>query len=196
MSSRRVLPQTFSTAALSTLVTMGALLVGAASLPAAAKDIGPANPECDRFVKSTSEWTGCAARSARLPAAGQQAEASSDASLFYAGYWMAKTGRYAEALNHLNAIRIKDEKALTYIGFATRKSGDTSQALGFYAEALAKNPDYVVARAYLGDAYLTLGRLDLAKAELDQIERRCGRACEAHAELAAHIAAFEQAAKS
>ncbi len=190
MTSRRGSPANFAA-----LTVIGALMTGAAAVTAVAKDIGPANPECDRFAKTTNAWTQCAGTSAALGKPDDQ-RAASDASLFYAGYWMAKTGRYGEALTYLNAIRLKDEKALTYIGFAIRKSGKASDALGFYTEALAKNPDYVVARAYLGDAYLTLGRLDLAKAELAQIERRCGRACEAHAELAAHIAAFERVTKS
>lgn len=190
MMSRRGSPANFAA-----LAVIGALMTSAAAVSVSAKDIGPANPECDRFAKTTSAWTACAGTSAALGKSGDHG-AASDASLFYAGYWLAKTGRYDEALTYLNAIRLKNEKALTYIGFAIRKTGNPAGALRFYSEALAKNPDYVVARAYLGDAYLTLGKLELAKAELAQIERRCGRACEAHAELAAHIAAFERVAKS
>ncbi len=190
MKSRRGSPANFAA-----LAVIGALMTGASVLPTTAKDIGPANPECDRFAKTTSAWTACADNSAAMGLSDEHASASDD-SLFYAGYWMAKTGRYSEALTYLNAIRLKDEKALTYIGFAIRKSGNPAGALRFYSDALAKNPDYVVARAYLGDAYLTLGKPELAKAELAQIEQRCGRACEAHAELAAHIAAFERTAKS
>ena len=88
---------------------------------------------------------------------GRAAGAASDAELFYAGYWLAKSGDYAAALEYLRRAQAPDARILTYIGFATRKLGDTDSALGYYARALAKNPDYNVARAYLGEAFLTKG---------------------------------------
>ena len=90
----------------------------------------------------------------------------SDDELFYAGYWLAKNGRYADALTYLNLARTKDARVLTYIGFATRKQGDVDAALPLYAAALAKDPNFVVARAYLGEAYLTKNEPARAKAEL------------------------------
>jgi tetratricopeptide (TPR) repeat protein len=117
-----------------------------------------------------------------------------DAELFYAGYWLAKTGHYAEALAYLELTRRKDERVLTYIGFATRKLGDVEAALPLYTRALEINPDYVVARAYLGDAYLTKGEPAKAKAELLEIERRCGKTCAPYADLASHIASYEAGA--
>ncbi len=93
----------------------------------------------------------------------------SDDELFYAGYWLAKNGRYADALTYLNLARTKDARVLTYIGFATRKQGDVEAALPLYAAALAKDPNFVVARAYLGEAYLTKNEPARAKAELAEI---------------------------
>ena len=42
-------------------------------------------------------------------------------------------------------------------------------------------------REYLGEAYVTQGKLDLAKAELAEIEKRCGTTCEPYEDLAEAI---------
>jgi tetratricopeptide (TPR) repeat protein len=146
------------------------------------KDVGPTGA-CDGHDKASPAFTACI---------GVAAAAMPDTELFYAGYWLAKSGRYAEALAYLNLARDKDERVLTYIGFATRKLGDVAGALPFYAAALDKNPDFVVARAYLGEAHLTRGEPSKARAELTEIERRCGVSCAAYADLAAQIAAHER----
>lgn len=146
------------------------------------KDVGPANVTCDRFGKDTAEWLACA---------GEKQAAMPDKELFYAGYWLAKTGKYEEALSYLNRAEVKDEKILTYIGFATRKLGNVDGALPFYAKALETNPQYSVARAYLGEAYLTLGQRDKAAAQLGEIERRCGSSCAEYADLVSKIADYD-----
>lgn len=148
------------------------------------KDVGPANTGCDAQVKGSSGWQSCV---------GAARAAMSDDELFYAGYWLAKTGRYADALTYLNLSRNRDARVLTYIGFATRKQGDVEQALPLYAEALAKDPNFVVARAYLGEAYLTKNEPALAKAELAEIAVRCGTTCPAYVDLDRNITAFETA---
>lgn len=162
------------------------LAAGAASLQAEtvgySKDIGPAGAVCDTHAKSSLAWRSCVgAASAKML----------DAELFYAGYWLAKTGRYAEALGYLTLAKDKTDRVLTYIGFATRKLGDVDHALPFYEQALALNPDYSVARAYLGEALLTKGEPLKAKVQLAEIETRCGITCAEYADLARHIAAFE-----
>lgn len=146
------------------------------------KDVGPANAGCDADVKGSAAWQACV---------GVARAGMSDDELFYAGYWLAKIGRYAEALSYLNLSTTRDARVLTYIGFATRKQGDLEKALPLYAEALAKDPDFVVARAYLGEAYLTRHEPTRAKAELAEIAARCGTACPAYVDLDRHIAAYE-----
>jgi predicted Zn-dependent protease len=64
-------------------------------------------------------------------------------------------------------------------------------ALPMYAKALALNPNYSVARAYLGEAFLTKGQPEKAKAELAEIARRCGTTCAEYADLSGHIAHYE-----
>jgi len=153
--------------------------------PTFSKDSGPVNATCDGFDKALPAWADCVREMAgSMP----QDEA------FYAGYWLAKTGRYQEALQFLQGASQNDERVLTYIGFATRKLGDVDGALPYYGRALALNPGYSVARAYLGEAYLSKGAPAKAKGELAEIERRCGRSCAEYADLAHHIAAYENAA--
>ncbi|MEQ8823872.1 MAG: tetratricopeptide repeat protein [Filomicrobium sp.] len=165
-------------------VLVGSLLLTGGAL---AKDVGPANAGCDQFAKSSTAWLECA-RGA--PAASGPAEA--DAQLFYAGYWLAKNGRYNEALSYLNKTKVKNTRVLTYIGFATRKLGNVEAAMGYYEEALHRDPKNDVARSYLGEAHLSRGDLQSAVAQLKAIENGCGRTCAPYAELAAHIAAFEK----
>jgi tetratricopeptide (TPR) repeat protein len=149
------------------------------------KDTGPASATCDAHAKGSAAWTDCVGRaSAKM----------TDEELFYAGYWLAKSGQYQQALGYLTLAGKKDERVLTYIGFATRKLGHVEEALPFYQQALAANPNYVVARAYLGEAFLTKGEPDKARAELGEIAQRCGAACPAYVDLKGHIADYEAAA--
>lgn len=112
----------------------------------------------------------------------------SDQEIFYSGYWLARTGQYADALDILKKSAVKDERVLTYIGFATRKLGDHDTAMGFYERALAMNPNYTVARAYMGEAFITRGEIGKAREQLTEIEQRCGKSCVEYAELATELA--------
>jgi tetratricopeptide (TPR) repeat protein len=112
----------------------------------------------------------------------------SDQEIFYSGYWLSRTGQYAEALEILNKAAVKDERILTYIGFATRKLGDHQAAMGFYERALALNPDYTVARAYMGEAFITRGDVGKARDQLSEIAKRCGTTCAEYSELATELA--------
>ena len=167
---------------LAALFIAGAVSPLAAETTGFSKDVGPAGA-CDVHAKGGDMWSACiGAARAGMP----------DTELFYAGYWLAKSGHYAEALGYLTLADKTDERVLTYIGFATRKLGDVDGALPFYSAALEKNPNYSVARAYLGEAWLSKGEPAKARAELAEIEKRCGKTCAEYADLAGHIAEFER----
>ena len=159
------------------------IATGAGAEARSSKDIGPVNALCDRYQKESAAWLACV---------GSHQTAMPDRELFYAGYWLAKTGRYGEALAYLTRAGVKDEKILTYIGFATRKLGDVDGALPFYAAALELNPEYSVARAYLGEAYLSKGLPRKAMNELREIERRCGVTCAEYADLSNRISDYKK----
>lgn len=162
---------------LALFVALGVAIPGTSSA-IAGKDLGPSGA-CDSLAKGTSAWTNCV---------GTAAQGLSDSELFYAGYWMARLGRFDDALAYLNAVKAPDTRTLTYIGFATRKAGDVKGAFPFYRKALALDPDNVVARAYLGEAMLTLGDKVAARQQLEEIAHRCGATCAAYDDLARHIA--------
>lgn len=120
---------------------------------------------------------------------------ASNDEIYQAAYWLAQSGKFAEARELARKAKDQnDPRILNTIGFATRKLGDVDAAMPFYIKALSHNPDYTVARAYLGEAYLIKGDVVSAKVQLGEIAKRCGTSCSEHANLADHIAKFEAAA--
>lgn len=116
----------------------------------------------------------------------------SDDEIFNAAYWLAREGRYREALEILAASHDpNDKRILNATGFATRKLGDVEAAIPFYRRALAADPGYSLARSYLGEAYLTKGDLAGAKGQLAEIASRCGTTCDGYGQLAKRISDFE-----
>jgi thioredoxin-like negative regulator of GroEL len=112
-----------------------------------------------------------------------------DDTRFRAAREYAWTGQPEAALAVLAAMGEGDsDRVLTYRAFATRKSGDIEGGLALYARALAVNPDNLLARSYLGMAYVEIGAADEAQAELDEIRARGGRGTWAEAALARSIA--------
>lgn len=100
---------------------------------------------------------------------------------------------YAGALALLRTAKDQsDPRILTYIGYSLRKMGQVDQAMGYYMQAIAANPNSVETREYLGEAYLQKGDLSSAKAQLTEIANRCGETCETYTTLAKHISDFEQ----
>jgi len=99
-----------------------------------------------------------------------------DDTLYTAGAHLAMAGRYDEAIEVLGYIDDKEQaRVLNYLGYSHRKSGRISVGLGYYQEALRIDPDYVLAREYLGEAYLQLGNVTAAKGQLDEIANRRGK---------------------
>jgi Flp pilus assembly protein TadD len=105
------------------------------------------------------------------------------------GEWLAKHGRYAEALETLKLVkRQNDPKVLNYIGYSTRKLGRVEEGIRYYQAALKLDPSYHVVREYLGEGYLQQGKPELAKEQLTELEKRCGRGCIEYRTLMAALA--------
>lgn len=114
--------------------------------------------------------------------------AVTDDELRYEGIWLAKNDRYAEALDMLRLVKQQDDpRVLTYIGYSTRKLGRVEEGIGYYMKALAINPDYHTVREYLGEGYLQEEKPDLAREQLSELEKRCGKDCIEYRTLAAAI---------
>ena len=111
-----------------------------------------------------------------------------DAIVDYA-YALAKSNRYAEALEVLDLVQDQNTpKALNYRGYATRKLGRTDEGIGYYLRSVALDPRYAQVREYLGEAYAIKGRLDLARDQLTTIKVLCGTDCEPYRDLSEAIA--------
>jgi tetratricopeptide (TPR) repeat protein len=141
---------------------------------------GSGTPSCKPgYVYDTSKQTCVKASSGLLD----------DEQLYQQGRALALGGHYDEALGALAAVRNQnDSKVLTMIGYAKRKLGSFDEGMAYYRRALAIDPDNADTREYLGEAYVERGRMDLAKAELANVEALCGTECEQYQDLAAAIA--------
>lgn len=107
-----------------------------------------------------------------------------DQDLYEQGRALAKEGNYDWALTVLAAVVDQnDPRVLNYTGYSHRKAGRLEIAISYYRKALAVDPNFVLAREYLGEGYVAAGRIDLARAELAEIETRCGTSCEEYREL-------------
>jgi predicted Zn-dependent protease len=116
-----------------------------------------------------------------------------DEALYAAGYTAAKAGDYDRALGLLYAAKDQaDPRIQTMIGYALRKQGKVDLAMGYYAKALATNPNLTSTRQYLGEAFLQKGEPVKAREQLAEIARRCGTACEDYKTLADEIAKHEK----
>lgn len=165
-------------------VAVGVMMVWT-SAPALALDDGPApTPKIDCTKAANKNKPACKPHNGSL----------SDDEIFNGAYWLARDGRYKDALALLATAKNPDDpRLLSVSGFVTRKLGNVDGAFPYYAKALAIKPDYVQAREYLGEAYLTKGDLAHAAEQLGEIERRCGQACVAYTALASQIDSFKAA---
>ena len=74
---------------------------------------------------------------------------------------------------------------LNYLGFTTRKLGDYENGEKYYLQGLALNPNHIGINEYLGELYVTTGRIDLAKERL-QVLANCN--CKEYSQLKEIIA--------
>ena len=104
-------------------------------------------------------------------------------------YHLAKAGRPEEALSLLDMVQDQQtSRVLNYRGYATRLTGKVDEGIVFYKQALAIDPGNVLVREYLGEAYVTKGKIAMAKAQLRKIEELCGNTeCHEYADLAEEI---------
>jgi tetratricopeptide (TPR) repeat protein len=111
-----------------------------------------------------------------------------DEDLYQQGRALAKAGEYEWALQVLAAIENQnDPRVLNYTGYSNRKAGRLEIGITYYRKALAIDPNFVLAREYLGEGYVAAGRIDLAKLELNEIKARAGTGSEEYRDLAKAI---------
>ena len=111
-----------------------------------------------------------------------------DEDLYQQGRALAKEGHYDWAIEVLSVVQDQqDPRVLNYLGYSNRKAGRLEIGITFYRKALAIDPNFNLAREYLGEGYIAAGRIDLAMNELSAIARSCGTTCDEYKELSAAI---------
>lgn len=112
-----------------------------------------------------------------------------DADLKAQGWALAEAGDFDTAIAVFRLVaNQQDPETLNGLGYSNRKLGNLETGIAYYQQALALDPGYLKAREYLGEGYVIAGKVELARVQLGEIERRCGRTCEEYVELAQAIA--------
>ena len=162
-------------------IALAAAFATASSFTAAhaASDGSSSTPTCKSGWVYSSSLKRCVKQSSQIVP---------DNSLKAQGWALARAGRYQDAADLFRLVADKrDPEVLNGLGFTHRKMGHVEQGIAFYQKALKINPDYILAREYLGEGYVKLGKLDLAREQLAEIGDRCGTACEEYLLLAQAI---------
>ena len=147
-----------------------------ALLPLPAFAVGSDDPAPAPKTQTTTE---CADGQVYDPNKGEcvTAERSgmNDDALFQSARELAENGRYDSAIMVVAAMENPEsDKALTILGFSHRKAGRRDLGMSLYAKAIAQNPDNLLVRSYKGMAHVEAGEMDLARAELTEIDARGG----------------------
>ncbi len=99
-----------------------------------------------------------------------------DDTLYTAARELAYDGQFDHAISILYLAKNRnDPRILNYLGFAHRKAGRVEVGMGYYREALKRDPDYILARSYMGQSLVLQGKIDEAKYQLEEIRARGGR---------------------
>lgn len=113
----------------------------------------------------------------------------------YAAGWAAvKSQSWDLAITHLTkavANNSSNADAHNYLAYALRHKGDFKAAVEHYGHALKLDPKHKGAHEYLGEAYLGLGDLAKAEAELKTLDGLCTFGCEEFTQLKNAIAAYK-----
>lgn len=108
----------------------------------------------------------------------------SDDDRYQAARELAYAGRYDDALRVLAAMADQgSDRVLTYMGFVHRGMGETELGHAYYRQAIAANPDNLLARSYMGQGFVAEGKIDAARTQLSEIRARGGRGTWAEAAL-------------
>ena len=166
-------------AALTCLIGLSAPAFAAGS-GSGGNDASPANHDC----KKGEIWD-----NAKKKCVKKQSGLLPDEDLYQQGRALARQGHYDWAIDVLSLVQNqKDPRVLNYIGYSHRKAGRLDIGITYYRQALAIDPNFNLAREYLGEGYIAAGRVDLAMNELSAIEKSCGKTCEEYKDLSQAIA--------
>lgn len=113
--------------------------------------------------------------------------------------WAAATRKAIDAKDWAGAINLLERDVAgniatadtyNYLGYAHRKLGQYDAAFKHYGQALKMNPDHRGAHEYVGEAYLAVGNVEMAKKHLAELDRICFFGCKEFDDLKAAVAAY------
>ena len=166
-------------AALACLMSLSAPALAAGD--GGGNDASPANQSCKKGEVWDKKKKKCVKAQSSL---------LTDEDLYRQGRALARQGHYDWAIEVLALVQNRqDPRVLNYTGYSHRKAGRLETGITYYREALAIDPNFNLAREYLGEGYIAAGRVDLAMNELAAIAKSCGTGCEEYKDLSAAIAA-------
>lgn len=152
------------------------LIVAACCMPVIALAVGSEEQEPPKPTQTTLEckdgqvWDDALKRCVDV-----KSGALDDDTLYGAAREFAYAGQLDNAMAALAAMSDpREDRVLTYMGFSLRKSGEVARGMDYYEAALQANPDNLLARSYMGQGFVALGKLDLAEEQLVEIRARGG----------------------
>ena len=105
---------------------------------------------------------------------------------FQAGEVAVQAKDWHEVIARMSAVTRRDPRnadAWNELGHAHRLTGDMDDSFRDYQKALQINPRHRGAHEYLGEAYLQVGKVALAEAQLKVLDKLCSRPCEEYSDL-------------
>ena len=152
------------------------LILAACCMPVIAWAVGSEEQEPPKPTETTLEckdgrvWDDALKRCVDI-----KSGALDDDALYDAAREFAYAGQLDNAISALAAMsNPREDRVLTYMGFSLRKSGDVSRGMEYYEAALAANPDNLLARSYMGQGFVALGKIERAEEQLAEIRARGG----------------------
>lgn len=162
------------------LALAAALTLPVAALAASGNDWNPPKPtETTKTCKGKRVWDEQKKRCVRPRKSSLNQE-----QLLGAARELAYAGRQEDAQAVLSAMADQqDSVVLTYWGFTHRKLGNSELARAYYDQALARDPDNILARSYMGQGFVEQGNFGAALIQWKEIKARGGDGTWAEASL-------------
>lgn len=114
---------------------------------------------------------------------------------FKAGELAVKNQAWPEVVSRMGAVvqrNARNADAWNYLGYAYRHLGEMDKSFSHYERALQIDPDHRGAHEYLGEAYLQIGNLAEAEAQLRALDKICWLPCEEFRDLKAKLAQYRK----
>lgn len=162
------------------------LSLGLPAFAAGTETTQPEVPTCKKGEVYSPEKKKCVAQSSGIVP---------DKDILLQAWQLARASEFEAARDLFElALNRENPEVLNGLGYTNRKLGLFEIGIGYYKQALQIDPNYLQVREYLGEGYVSMGRLDLAREQLAEIEKRGGAGSEFHADLSEAIETAVKAA--